>query len=144
MNERIESFSGAHAFLSNFHPSPIIYSGTAFATAEHAFQASKTGNSTQREQIRNAKTPGEAKRLGKKVTLRPDWDSIRIKIMGEILRKKFAPGADLARQLSTTDDAELIEGNTWNDRFWGVCKGEGKNNLGKILMQIRAELKSNQ
>jgi ribA/ribD-fused uncharacterized protein len=144
VNQRIDSFEGPHEFLSNFHHSPIRYNGSDFATAEHAFQASKAKNATHREQIRTAKTPGEAKRLGKKADLRPDWDSIKIRVMTEVLRKKFAPGTQLAQDLSATGEAELIEGNTWNDRFWGVCKGTGQNHLGKILMQIRAELKSNQ
>jgi ribA/ribD-fused uncharacterized protein len=143
MSQQIDNFSGQYEFLSNFHPSPITYSGDEFATAEHAFQASKTGNSEQREKVRTAKTPGEAKRLGKKVTLRPDWNSIRLRIMSEILRKKFAPGTNLAKQLVETGDVRLVEGNTWNDKFWGICKGIGYNHLGQILMEIRAELKSN-
>ena len=142
MIAKIESFEGPHEFLSNFSPTPIRYNGDEFATAEHAFQASKAKTSAHREQIRTAPTPGQAKRLGKKITLRDDWNGIRIQVMTEIVRKKFAPNTKLAQDLIATGEAELIEGNSWNDTFWGVCKGSGQNHLGRILMQIRSELKS--
>jgi len=60
--------------------------------------------------------------------------------MTDLVRQKFS-NPQLAKQLLDTKDFELIEGNTWGDTFWGVCSGKGQNNLGKILMQIRNELK---
>lgn len=110
-----------------------------YPTTEHAFQAAKTLDEKEREKIRVAKTPGQAKRLGQKVTLRKDWESIKIKIMLNLNRQKF-DRADLGDRLVDTGQAELIEGNTWGDTFWGVCKGVGKNHLGKILMEVREEL----
>lgn len=63
-------------------------------------------------------------------------------IMEEIVRAKFTQNQELKAQLLSTGDAILIEGNTWNDRYWGVDvrSGVGKNHLGKILMKIRLEL----
>lgn len=132
-------FRDALAFCSNFHPSPITFDGVRFATVEHAFQAAKTLDSCERAHIAAAPSPGRAKRLGRRVQLRPDWDSIRCDVMFELLRLKFA-NPHLARLLLSTGDVELVEHNTWNDRFWGVCGGAGSNHLGRLLMQVRAEL----
>jgi predicted NAD-dependent protein-ADP-ribosyltransferase YbiA (DUF1768 family) len=79
---------------------------------------------------------GEA---GQKVTLRKDWEGVKIQVMRDVLRLKFAnPG--LRDRLLETGDRELIEGNTWGDTFWGVCRGSGKNWLGQLLMELRGEL----
>jgi ribA/ribD-fused uncharacterized protein len=90
-------------------------------------------------EIRSALTPGKAKRLGRKVTLRANWELIKIDVMLDLVRQKFQD-PDLAWMLINTGDAELIEGNHWGDKFWGVCNGEGENHLGKILMQVRDEI----
>lgn len=137
--QNIEKFDGPYEFLSNFHACPIEYEGILYPTTEHAFQAAKSLDDMERRAISFAKTPGTAKRLGKGVKLRPHWDIIRTKIMEDILRIKFAK-PHLQQLLRDTGDAQLIEGNTWNDRFWGVCRGQGQNWLGRILMKIRKEL----
>lgn len=72
--------------------------------------------------------------------LRGDWEAVKDSVMYEICKAKFSQNPDLADQLVATKDAELIEGNTWGDRIWGVCDGVGENRLGKILMRIRAEM----
>lgn len=72
--------------------------------------------------------------------LRPDWEEAKVGIMEELVRLKFTAHADLRARLLATGDAELIEGNNWNDRFWGVCRGQGQNQLGLILMKVRSEL----
>jgi ribA/ribD-fused uncharacterized protein len=135
----IDSFRGQHAFLSNFHPSPLTIDGITYATVEHAFQAAKTHNRAEKAQIAEASTPGKAKRLGRRVQLRPDWESVKIGIMEALVRLKFQTHADLRAQLLETGDAELVEGNNWNDTFWGVCRGKGRNELGRILTQVRQE-----
>lgn len=94
-----------------------------------------------RETIASANTPAEAKRLARKAVLRHDWSDVKLSIMEELLRLKFARGSDLAQQLLNTGDQELVEVNWWNDTFWGVCNGRGANHLGKLLMKIREELK---
>jgi hypothetical protein len=135
----IDRFSGDFGFLSNFYPSTIYVDGERYPTVEHAFQAMKTMDPTSRRLIRLAKTPGIAKKMGRCVGLRPDWESVKYPMMLDFVRKKF-DNPFLRPMLLATADATLIEGNTWNDRVWGVCDGVGQNNLGKILMQVRDEL----
>jgi ribA/ribD-fused uncharacterized protein len=137
----IESFEGEYAFLSNFWPSPIDVDRTTYPTVEHAYQAAKADNRPERERIAALPTPGAAKRAGRKVTLRPDWEEIKLDLMEDLVRRKFADPV-LAERLLATGDEELVEGNTWNDRFWGVCRGEGRNELGRILMRVREELRT--
>lgn len=138
--EKISSFAGEHAFLSNFHASPMIIEGITYPTVEHAFQAYKTEDTAERKRIAELATPGQAKRAGRKVKLREDWETIKISAMTVCLKRKFNTHPDLAAKLKATGDAILEEGNTWNDTFWGVCRGKGKNTLGLILMSIRSTL----
>lgn len=136
----IDSFSGEYRFLSNFYPCQVEVAGIVYPTLEHAFQAMKTENSTEREVVRAAKTPGQAKALGRKVTLVPNWDAIKVGVMRGLLRQKFADKV-LRAELLAIEDALLVEGNYWQDFFWGVCRGRGENWLGKLLMEIREEIK---
>lgn len=136
----IDSFTGQYRFLSNFYPSEVELVGVMYPTVEHAYQASKTLIPTEREIIRAAKTPGQAKALGRRVSIVPEWNQIRIGIMRDLLSKKFANKV-LRAEIVETGDAQLVEGNYWNDTFWGVCRGKGQNWLGKLLMEVREELK---
>lgn len=136
----IDRFRDDYAFLSNYHPSPIEVEGILYATVEHAFHAAQTFDPDEKRAIAAAATPGDAKRMGRKVQLRPDWEQVKVGIMEQLVRLKFTTHADLRDQLLATGDAELIEGNWWKDTFWGVCRGQGRNELGKILMKVRAEL----
>ncbi len=147
----IDSFSGIYRFLSNFYPIEVLGpGGFTYPTTEHAFQAAKTKVMDEIHDIRSAATPGDAKGIGRSVTLRPDWEFIKDYTMLTLLRRKFGlmnqdvggqASKDLGKKLLATGDAELIEGNTWNDKYWGVCNGEGQNKLGKMLMLVRSELK---
>lgn len=141
MSTHIVSFMGEHEFLSNFYEQTVHFNGVAYPTAEHAFQAAKTVTPEEHALILAAATPGRAKRLGKKVKLRPDWESVKIDMMRQVLRSKFSH-PDLQHLLLETGDAELIEGNDWGDRFWGVCDGRGNNWLGKLLMEVREEIRT--
>ena len=136
----IGPFTGPYRFLSNFAEIEIRLPDGTYPTVEHAFQASKTDDLAERAHVRAAPTPAGAKKRGKKVRLRPDWETVKVSIMEGLVRQKFADPA-LREQLLATGDEELVEINTWNDRFWGVCKGKGQNNLGKILMKVRAEIR---
>ena len=138
----ITSFRGEFRFLSNFHPSPIQLEDGIYANVEAAFQASKTLNPEERAEIRNQSSPTMAKRKGRKVTLRSDWEQVKLGIMHELIRQKFTRHPELKENLLATGSEDLIEGNNWNDRFWGVCKGQGLNHLGKIIMAVREELRS--
>jgi ribA/ribD-fused uncharacterized protein len=145
-NKMITNFDGEFAFLSNFFSSPMIIDGKVWATAEHVYQASKTCDEKEREGIRLAPTPGNAKRLGQKVSLRPDWEDEKQTMMSKTLRLKFKQNSNLASMLLATKHVELIEGNHWHDNFWGNCQCsncnhiEGRNLLGKMLMTVRSEL----
>lgn len=139
--EKIESFQGPYRFLSNFFIAPVEFEGISYPSVEHAFQAAKVLDIKGREFIASLATPGAAKRAGKNVVLRKDWEEQKLAIMRTLLRAKFKKGSNLARMLLQTQNAELCEGNSWGDRYWGVCGGEGENHLGKLLMQVRAELR---
>lgn len=137
----IDKFDGEYAFLSNYSASPFRINYVLFPTMEHYFQANKADNQNDYLHIAYAPTPGEAKRLGRKIQLRPDWEKIKDKVMLTGLRKKFAD-PELRSLLLSTGDEELIEGNYWGDTYWGVCNGVGQNKLGKLLMQVREEIKN--
>ena len=137
----IDNFDGKYAFLSNFYDSPIQGDdGITYPTVEHYFQAMKTLNIGQRQEIAAQDTPGKAKRLGRAVNLRPDWEQIKSDVMRQGVTAKFQI-PELRERLLATGDAILIEGNWWGDTCWGVCNGVGENRLGKILMEVRTSLK---
>lgn len=144
MMNKIDKFSGEFRFLSNFYEAPFTWRGRVWPTSEHAFQAAKTENPKEQKQILKAKTPAEAKKLGRLVKLRKDWESVKIDTMREILNEKFSQNPDLKDELLDTEDAQLIEGNTWKDDFWGVYEGKGQNWLGILLMELRKKLKKSE
>lgn len=137
---KITRFTGMYAFLSNMHMEPLMFEGEMWLSAEHAYQASKALKPVDRQRIRSLQSPRAAKRAGRLVEIRPDWERIKIDTMLRILRAKFIPTSRLAYHLIATHPNELIEGNYWNDRFWGVFEGVGENHLGKLLMKVRDEL----
>jgi ribA/ribD-fused uncharacterized protein len=139
---RFQYDDGTHSPLSNFYVSPFELDDYAWQTVEHYFQATKSSNPVGYHQVREAATPGEAKRLGRRVTLRADWEQVKLDVMRGALAAKFAKDSELAEWLLSTGDALLVEGNTWSDIFWGVCNGVGSNWLGGLLMMRRAELRS--
>lgn len=133
----IDSFTGEYEFLSNFYKSPFSVLGEIYLTNEHFFQAHKTLKILERKEIIAASTPGQAKKLGRKVTLRSDWDEVKELFMYSGLVAKFGAHPELAAKLVATGQAHLQEGNYWNDTYWGVCNGVGKNRLGILLMRLR-------
>ena len=137
----ISEFKGQYEFLSNFYPSKIMFHNRLYPTVEHAFQASKTDDYNEQEAIRLVPDARAAKKYGRKVTLRANWDGIRVAFMKAIVLEKFKQNPDLLEKLLDTGDAVLEEGNYWQDKFWGVFNGQGDNNLGKVLMEVREELK---
>lgn len=145
--DTISSFDGDYAFLSNFFPSPIIYKSCLFLNVEQAYQGAKwqfgvnnENNKKYLNRIFKSKTPSEAKRIGQ--TLQIDlvkWGQAKRSIMRELIDFKFEIPA-LKQLLENTQNSTLIEGNYWNDTYWGQCKGVGANHLGKILMSKRKSL----
>lgn len=150
MSERvIAEFSGAWAFLSNFHQSPVVLDdGLSYPSAEHAFQAQKTGNISERMSILHCRTARDAKAAGRKVTLIDDWDGVRKRVMLDVVMAKFWQRPELADALCGTGSAVLVEGNRWHDNYWGdchcgrpACERPGSNYLGRILMSVRLVLR---
>jgi ribA/ribD-fused uncharacterized protein len=141
MTDQIAWFRDEYDFLSNFYSVEIEYEGVVFPTVEHAFQAAKTPDIDDRRKIAAAPAPGSAKRMGRRVKLRSDREQIKVGLMRDLLRIKFS-NPDLAERLLATGSAELIEGNNWNDTFWGVCRGRGRNTLGQLLMEVREEIRA--
>lgn len=137
----ITSFHGERRWLSNFWESPCEFEGTRYPSSEHAYQAAKFLSPVDRRAFRTG-TPGQAKRRGRGGALRQDWERVKLDVMLSCLRSKFTLSADLRRRLLATGDAKLVEGNTWGDRFWGVCRGQGANHLGRLLMQVREEIRA--
>ena len=136
----VYGFFNEYKFLSNFWIAEVVLDGRDYPTTEHAYQAAKTFDLHEREYVRSCSTPGEAKRLGRQVTMRLVWEEAKVDVMRNLLQQKFAPGSELAAKLINTQDLYLEETNTWNDTFWGVCNGKGSNVLGNLLMEIRRDL----
>lgn len=140
----ITSFRGYYHYLSNFYPMDILYEGEVYRSVEHAFQAAKCSNKCDQKEIRTAKTPGKAKFIGKRVSLRHDWEAEKTSIMENLLRKKFRHPM-MKKLLKKTMNQKIIEVNEWHDVYWGVCscvkhRGTGQNVLGTLLMKLRAEM----
>jgi len=133
------SFRGEYYFLSNFFPSRAELEGLTFPTVEHAFVAAKTESIVIRGRVQSIPTPGQAKRFGRTIRLRGDWEDVKLGIMEELIRKKFSL-PELRNKLLATEGLKLEEINPWHDTYWGVYNGEGENHLGKILMKIRSEI----
>lgn len=149
---KIDDFRGRWFFLSNFYPCEITHRGIKYPTVEHYYVAMKIKGSVfiggvqfteadAREYVSLLKTPAEAKKFGRIVEVRPDWNGVKLVVMDWGLRLKYSPGTPLAEMLLSTGEEELVEGNNWGDVFWGKVNGKGENHLGKILMRIREELK---
>lgn len=134
----IDKFDGKYSWLSNFYKVPILHQGYTFPAVENAYQAAKTHDVENRERMQYL-SPGDAKKMGRKVRLRPDWEDVKLRIMEELLRIKFNV-PELKTKLIATKGALLVEGNWWGDTFWGQCNGKGHNYLGRLLMKIRSEL----
>ena len=137
----INDFHGEYLFLSNFYEAPVTWEGLTYPSNEAAFQAAKVLTREERLPFTEL-NPTKAKRRGRQVTLRPDWEQVKTGVMEEVVRAKFTQNPDLAARLLATGDAQLVEGTTWGDTCWGIDlrTGKGENRLGIILMKVRAEL----
>ena len=131
----INSFSGEYRWLSNFTSNSNDFN------VEREYQATKAIDLRDKSRILIASSPGEAKRIGNQIVCRSDWEEIKDQVMLDCVRRKFSD-PNFAERLLATNGAELIEGNHWGDTYWGVCRGKGQNKLGKILMQVREEIRT--
>lgn len=133
--------------FSNFQPVKLNIDGQEWSTVEHYYQAMKSIDQSEQRKIRLADTPSIAKKLGRKATMRPDWESVKEDVMMRALRAKFAQ-PDHRKSLLSTGSEEIVETNSWHDNEWGQCYCQkcksktGKNKLGKLLMKLREELRN--
>lgn len=154
---KIEKFEGEYRWLSNFASASVTLDGERYPSVEHAYQAAKTLDPDKRTvfqiggvidiqpdaTVRRSLTAAGAKKAGKAIQLRKDWELVKVDIMRDLLKQKFSMFV-FKKLLLETGDAELIEGNWWGDRYWGVCHGTGQNMLGRLIMDIRTELQKEQ
>ena len=141
-SDAVLAFQGEFRFLSNFFPAPVRLGGIVWPCVEHAFVAAKTTDSDERARVLACRTPGEAKRLGRTLTLRPGWDELRLEVMLGLVRQKFRAGRPLAARLLATEGAPR-RGQCVGGRVLGVDArtGCGENHLGRLLMQVQDELR---
>lgn len=136
----IKEFRGKYFFLSNFYEAPVTWQGITYDNNESAFQSAKVLDEKTRKSFAHL-APSMAKRKGRHVLLRHDWEKVKDNIMYEICLAKFSQNKDLRQKLLDTGNEYLEEGNTWGDTYWGTVNGKGKNKLGKTLMKVRECLK---
>jgi ribA/ribD-fused uncharacterized protein len=148
--KQIDDFRGDYFFLSNFYPVGVNFDGAPYDSVEHAFQAAKTADPVQRVAFRRqGMTPGQAKRLGRAIECRSDWEAIKNEVMKTILLDKFSVrNIVLRHRLLETQGMDLIEDNTHHDQIWGNCicsrprcgSEQGQNRLGILLMEVRDQI----
>lgn len=141
MKKVINSFRGEYEFLSNFYICDVPYKGLIFRSSEAAFQSQKSLDPNAWKLFTNF-DPQKSKMFGRRAPMTPteikNWKEGRaISVMEDVVYAKFIHNQVLMTKLLATGTAELIEGNTWDDTYWGVCNGVGENHLGKILMEVR-------
>lgn len=138
----IKRFRGKYSFLSNFFTENVVFEGSTYRTAEHAYQASKCANLDDKQKIMHVKNASMAKKLGRQCRRRANWENIKDIVMEKILKAKFE-NPKLRKLLDDTKSQKLLEENRWHDRYWGTCictqhhNMPGKNKLGILLMKIR-------
>ena len=138
----ISSFTFENRFLSNFYPCQVELDGVIYPSTEHAYQAAKTLDLEARKPFYQvpAISAAESKKLGRKLTIRPNWEDVKLQVMEDLLNQKFSH-PELKEKLLQTGDQLLVEGNYWGDTFWGVdSRKGGLNHLGRLLMEIRKKL----
>lgn len=139
-DNNIKGFFGEYRWLSNFQVCDILWQGMGFTSTEAAYQASKTTNATLAKTFENY-SPSMSKQQGRLLTTRKDWQYIKFGVMSQLIFQKFLQHKEMRDLLLATGDKYIEETNHWNDKYWGVCNGQGLNNLGKILMSTRAYFK---
>jgi len=129
--------------FSNFSPHPFELDGTRWPTSEHYFQAQKFAGTPSAEEVRRARGPMKAAELGRERDrpLRRDWEAVKDDVMRRAVRRKFETHDDIRAVLLSTSDEDIVE-DAPRDYYWGRgADGSGKNMLGKILMEVREQLR---
>ena len=137
---QIHGFAGPYRFLSNFYPCRIELDGIVYQNAEAAFQAQKVLTIEEKRAFANL-SPKESKGKGRRVKLRPDWEEVKDEIMLTVVLAKFRQNEEIQVKFLQTEEKELVETNTWNDKYWGKDpQGNGRNQLGITLTKARTIL----
>jgi ribA/ribD-fused uncharacterized protein len=135
--------SGKYGFLSNLYKAPIMFQFINFSCSEAAYQFGKPKDYAVASWLVNAPKPhlcAAAAHALLAFDIKPEWNQIKVDRMKNVLIAKFEQNPDLMKKLFETGNATLIE-DSKTDAFWGVGKkGNGKNMLGVLLMDVRAEL----
>ena len=138
---QIKGFFDEYRYLSNFEVAEVVFEGVKYPSTENAYQAAKSIDPEVRKKFVNI-TPSESKKLGRQIQIREDWEQVKYRVMYEIVFDKFTRHSKLGDLLLETGDRYLEETNHWSDKIWGVCDGVGTNWLGKILMDVRNQIRS--
>lgn len=138
----ISEFQGEYRWLSNFAPVSVCQNGVVYPSVEHAYMSAKSDSIDWKMFCKHTKSPGTVKKASRDIQLVANWDAIKVEVMGNCLRDKFLQ-EPYKTLLLRTGDVHIQEGNRWGDKFWGVDlrTGKGLNTLGKLIMEIREELK---
>ena len=136
----ITEFADQYSFLSNFWPAKVEYEDDIYPSVEHAFQAAKFPKAEREAFFLGS--AAQAKKMGRTANLPTNWEEIKVDIMKQLVISKFS-NEWLKTRLLFTGHEELQEGNMWHDTFWGIDlrTGKGRNELGKILMEVRESLR---
>lgn len=138
----IYGFFDEYRFLSNFHECFLVDDEIMYPSSEHAYMARKTLDRDLKFEIAKLPHPSVARKFGKNLILRPDWEFYRVLAMRSVVWNKFSQNSVLKDKLLATGNLYLEETNDWNDKFWGADQfGNGLNMLGKCLMDVRTTLK---
>lgn len=134
--------------FSNLYRRPVEFEGEVFSTSEHAYQAGKARKSEVRKWLMEAPSPSLLAMAAHGLyywDVAPGWSKFKFDRMRKVLAAKYSQHADLRTLLLSTGDATLIESATVDNevnRLWGEVNGIGQNMLGKMLMELRTELRS--
>ncbi len=144
--DAIIRFRKLYGYLSNMAACQVEFDGAIYNSVEHAYQAASTLNLESRAKIQRSGNPVWAKRMGKGVKKREDWAEVKVDVMLGLLRLKFSQ-VKFRQKLLATGDHFILEGNEHGDNFWGMCRNadgvfKGRNQLGRLLMQVREEVRS--
>lgn len=136
----ILDFQGENRWLSNMYrlTIPLVYQNIEYWSVENFYVAMKTTDIEIRKHIATL-DPISAKKFGRSLKIRSDWEQIKLNVMRDGLDFKFSQEPFMSKLIATGDQL-IVEGNWWGDTFWGVCRGVGDNNLGKLIMEIRSDL----
>lgn len=140
----IKEFRGEYSWLSNFADVEIIFEGDSYRSVENAYMAAKSSDPAWRT-FCQAQTAAACKKASKDIELRPDWEESKKLYMWAFLWQKFNKPSYKERLLATGDQ-NIIEGNFWNDKYWGICLKdfEGENWLGRLIMNIRLKIRKDE